>query len=40
MAYNVADEDIPVKYDALINNNKYFRGLEVDNDISPNSLSF
>jgi len=40
MAYNVADEDIPVKYNALVNNNKYFRGLEVDNDISPNSLSF
>jgi len=40
MAYNVADEDIPVKYNALVNNNKYFRGLEVDNDISPDSLSF
>ena len=40
MAYNIADEDIPVKYDALINNNKYFKGLEVDNDIKPESLSF
>jgi len=40
MAYNVADEDVPIKYNALINNNKYFKGLEVDNDISPNSLSF
>ena len=40
MAYNIADEDIPVKYNALVNNNRYFRGLEVDNDISPDSLSF
>jgi len=40
MAYNIADEDIPVKYDALVNNNKYFRGLEVDSDIDPNSLTF
>ena len=40
MAYNIADEDIPVKYNALVNNNKYFKGLEVDNDIDPNSLSF
>ena len=40
MAYNIADEDIPVKYNALVNNNKYFKGLEVDNDINPDSLSF
>ena len=40
MAYNIADEDIPVKYNALVNNNKYFKGLEVDNDIDPNSLTF
>ena len=40
MAYNVADEDVPIKYNALINNNKYFKGLEVDNDIDPNSLTF
>ena len=40
IAYNIADEDIPVKYDALINNNKYFKGLEVDSDIDPNSLTF
>tara|TARA_R110000796_G_scaffold118487_2_gene232203 strand:- start:1267 stop:2814 length:1548 start_codon:yes stop_codon:yes gene_type:complete len=40
MAYNIPDEDIPVKYNALVNNNKYFKGLEVDNDIDPNSLSF
>jgi hypothetical protein len=40
LAYNIADEDIPVKYNALVNNNRYFRGLEVDNDISPDSLSF
>jgi len=40
MAYNIADEDIPVKYNALVNNNRYFKGLEVDNDISPDSLSF
>jgi hypothetical protein len=40
MAYDIADEDIPVKYNALVNNNKYFKGLEVDNDIDPNSLSF
>jgi len=39
-AYNIADEYIPVKYNALVNNNKYFKGLEVDNDIDPNSLSF
>ena len=40
IAYNIADEDIPVKYNALVNNNKYFKGLEVDNDIDPNSLTF
>jgi len=40
MAYNIADEDIPVKYNALVNNNKYFRGLEISGDIDPNSLSF
>ena len=40
MAYNIADEDIPVKYNALVNNNKYFKGLEVDNDIDPNKLTF
>ena len=40
MAYNIADEDIPVKYNAIVNNNKYFRGLEISGDIDPNSLSF
>ena len=40
IAYDIADEDIPNKYNALINNNRYFRGLEIDNDINPNSLIF
>tara|TARA_R100001086_G_C11834107_1_gene257398 strand:- start:564 stop:2003 length:1440 start_codon:yes stop_codon:yes gene_type:complete len=40
IAYDIADEDIPNKYNALINNNRYFRGLEIDSDINPNSLIF
>jgi len=40
IAYNRTDEDIPDKYNALINNNRYFRGLEIDEDIKPGSLSF
>ena len=40
IAYNVTDENIPAKYNALINNNRYFRGLEISDDIKPGSLTF